>query len=75
MTTTDVDLYLDKNGNVVEAGPKAAFLLVRAGKQIPKGYTPPSKPAEEPEPVVEVKEVPKAANKARKKPANKGARK
>ena len=72
MTTTDVDLYLDKNGNVVEGGESAAFLLVRAGKQIPKGYTPPSKPVEEP---VEVKEVPKAANKARKQPANKGAKK
>lgn len=31
------DLYLDKEGNVVEAGdPYAAFLLARAGRVIPE---------------------------------------
>lgn len=35
--TADRDLYLDKEGNVVEAGdPHAAFLLARAGRVIPE---------------------------------------
>jgi len=62
---TDVDLYLDADGNVIPLGPDAAFLLVRAGKAIPDGYVQPQVEVEV------VKQVKKPANKARKKPANK----
>ncbi len=65
---TNRDLYLDKDGGVVEAGdPSAAFLLARAGRVIPeaqmKQYGVKKKPSS--------KAKPKAEDKAKGKKGDK----